>query len=266
MIVYSLQFSPNEDLPRSICEFCKSKLLVAYQFAQEVVENQEKLSKEFSDLFSDLVTKNVEEIEIIVPEDTIPTPSPSKSIKIPNKPSLVSNFPKKPKKPLHLEKSIKSEKTVSNGKTIYKKECPICHTLQQNLKQHLIVHSGVRKHKCQVCNKTFSQVSNLNNHMKLHDPENAKERLKCDQCETTFTDPRSLKRHEAKHSGERKYKCDICPKGFLYSHNLLNHKRSHLQDKRYKCEEKGCDKAFVTCGELKRHVNWHKKERNKKIK
>lgn len=218
-----------------------------------MADNQEQLSKQLLDFNSE-----VEVIQIIEEE-----PETKKIDSLPSKTSRKTS-PKK-KKAFHLDKSIKSEKTILDGKPVYKKECPICHTMQKNLKQHLIVHSGVRKHKCEVCSKSFSQLFNLNIHLKLHDPEKgAKERHKCEICGTTFTDPRSLRRHGAKHSGERKFKCDVCSKGFLYSHNLVNHKRSHLQDKRYKCEEEGCCKAFVTSGELTRHRKSHEKKKNNK--
>uniref|UniRef100_A0A336LVX0 CSON005990 protein n=1 Tax=Culicoides sonorensis TaxID=179676 RepID=A0A336LVX0_CULSO len=276
----SIELLSTDDLPKGICEFCKSKLYLAYQFKEEVLQNEEKLRNQCKILVNVQECVKASEFEHHAEIEVIEHESESNediiviNIESPlNSDSSLSSIEKKKSprskksKPLHLDKSIKTEKIILNGKTIYKKECPICHTLQQNLKQHLIVHSATKKHKCQICDKEFSQVSNLNNHLKLHDPNKDKERLKCNQCDSTFTDPRSLKRHEVKHTGERKYKCEVCPKSFLYSHNLLNHKRSHLQDKRYKCEEKECDKAYVTSGELKRHVtNAHLKSKNNKSK
>lgn len=212
-------------------------------------------------------SKDEEEIEIIVEEMMISNKDEVSSV-LPTVEKLVKVSPKVQNKKIK-PKSIKSQKFVKDGKTVYKKPCPHCNILQQNLKQHLLIHSGERKYKCQECDKAFTQISNLNTHMKVHDPNDARYRLKCQQCETTFTDPRSLKRHEAKHTGERKYECNICSKRFLYSHNLLNHVRSHLKDKRYKCKEEGCQKEYVTGGELKRHENWHKSDRvknKKKIK
>ncbi|XP_063696047.1 zinc finger protein 70-like [Culicoides brevitarsis] len=256
----SIKLTENDCLPSSICEFCKSKLLVAYQFAHEVTCNEKELLEKLSESLE--TEKFHEEIEILEPEeepdDVVYTIEVQKE-----------EFSENPvKTEVEEEKSlpyqyIKSQKIISNGKLIYIKECPICHTMQQNLKQHMLVHSGVRKHKCSLCDKSFAQISNLNHHMKLHVDEGKKARPKCDLCGKSFSEMRSLKRHEVKHTGERKYECDLCPKKFLYSHNLLNHKRSHLNEKRYKCKNEGCEKAFVTCSELLQHTKKHEKDKNK---
>ena len=47
------------------------------------------------------------------------------------------------------------------------------------------------KHKCQVCDKSFTTMGNLNLHVKIH-------------------------------SGEKPYKCSVCLKGFIQSNNLAS--------------------------------------------
>ncbi|XP_053142198.1 zinc finger protein 410-like [Hemicordylus capensis] len=37
-----------------------------------------------------------------------------------------------------------------------------------SLRKHLVVHSGVKPHQCQICGKTFSQSGSRNVHMKKH--------------------------------------------------------------------------------------------------
>lgn len=74
----------------------------------------------------------------------------------------------------------------------YKKECPICGTWQQNLTQHMVVHTGIKKHVCEYCNKAFAQRGNLNIHLRIH---TGNKPLKCVQCDKRFGDPSALKLH-----------------------------------------------------------------------
>lgn len=75
----------------------------------------------------------------------------------------------------------------------YKKKCPICGIMQQNLKQHMNVHSGVRRHVCSFCGKAFSQRGNLTCHLNIH---TGYKPHKCDQCAKSFGDPTALKMHK----------------------------------------------------------------------
>lgn len=75
----------------------------------------------------------------------------------------------------------------------YKKKCPICGILQQNLKQHMNVHSGARKHVCSFCGKAFSQRGNLTCHLNIH---TGYKPHKCDECGKSFGDPTALKMHK----------------------------------------------------------------------
>jgi len=38
----------------------------------------------------------------------------------------------------------------------------------QQLKQHMLVHSNIRKHSCHFCDKTFKQQCHLQQHERLH--------------------------------------------------------------------------------------------------
>lgn len=90
---------------------------------------------------------------------------------------------------------MKAESVIINegGIKKYKKKCPICGVLQQNLKQHMNVHSGVRKHVCAFCGKAFSQRGNLTCHLNIH---TGYKPHKCDQCGKCFGDPTALKMHK----------------------------------------------------------------------
>lgn len=71
---------------------------------------------------------------------------------------------------------------------------------------------------CNLCNKTFRKVCELNLHTKdTHDC------YRCHICNAKFTQRSNLQRHEPIHSGERPYKCLRCPKDYLRADHLKRH-------------------------------------------
>lgn len=58
-------------------------------------------------------------------------------------------------------------------------------------------------------------------------------------CEWAFTTASKLKRHQAKHTGVRKWVCDLCGKAFMRSEHLKGHKITHSGDKPFACPVEG---------------------------
>ncbi|XP_039447098.1 zinc finger protein 501-like [Culex pipiens pallens] len=137
-----------------------------------------------------------------------------------------------------------------------KGKCTICGVPQQNMKQHMAVHTGIKKHICQFCNKAFAQRGNLTIHLNIH---TGNKPHKCDQCTKSFGDPTALKLHKVNHTSELKYHCTICGCNFKYPHSLKSHIRSHNNERNHACSY--CDKAFITANVLKRHIRTHTGER-----
>ena len=48
-----------------------------------------------------------------------------------------------------------------------------------------------KRHECSLCNKTFTEKSNLTRHMKLHAPKE----IECDVCGKSFTFKQQLNSH-----------------------------------------------------------------------
>ena len=101
----------------------------------------------------------------------------------------------------------------------------------------MLVHTGIKEHQCEVCEKKFSRKSNLNVHILTHT---------------------KVKAHE----------CDICKKKFNLKGDLVSHFRIHLGEKPYGCAE--CGKWFTYCSNRNQHIrNCHKdlsKEQQSELK
>ena len=85
----------------------------------------------------------------------------------------------------------------------------------------MLVHTGKKDFKCEVCEKMFSRKNNLRSHMLTHT---------------------KLKDHE----------CDICKKKFARKFGLIQHFRIHLGEQPYGCAE--CGKWFTQSFTRNRHI------------
>ncbi|XP_067013817.2 gastrula zinc finger protein XlCGF7.1 isoform X2 [Anabrus simplex] len=92
------------------------------------------------------------------------------------------------------------------------------------LKDHLLVHSGRKPHRCAECGKSFRYISGWRTHQLIH-------------------------------SGVKNHACSVCGSRFRVRSNLKSHLLTHSKDKPYTCSY--CGKAFAREQYVDRHMIVH---------
>ena len=83
---------------------------------------------------------------------------------------------------------------------------------------------------CHICDRIFSNSSNLHMHLLIHKGE---KRHKCPVCEQSFTQTSHLNRHQVIHTGQKDFECSICQRTFARSSNLKEHMITHGAEKNF---------------------------------
>lgn len=117
--------------------------------------------------------------------------------------------------------------------------CPFSTTRRYRMEEHESLHTGVGRHRCDVCDKTFGAVAKLRQHKtRIHDKHPTHFCSSCDFSGYTLDD---VRRHNLRcHTGELEHDCTHCNARFCSEIALRNHcKRVHRLQVCFSC--KHCD-------------------------
>lgn len=135
-------------------------------------------------------------------------------------------------------------------------QCSICGKLFKTkllfFEHEKYTHENEKPYNCKICNKKWTNLINLDMHMRTHIGGRL---LKCQDCDDSFDDADSLEQHRKLNHVMKKilHECDLCLAEFTNLGNLTKHMKTHKDYKAHCCVI--CDRRFPTLKHLKQHIS-----------
>lgn len=147
-------------------------------------------------------------------------------------------------------------------------ECHIIFSDHKSKERHLkLSHPAEYEHcilrnalfACYVCDRHFTNSTELMAHQKAHTEKNP---FKCPICSQAFNKSSELTSHKKIHFGLDGYACTDCGKPCKTMTLLKYHRRTHTGERPYVCKE--CGKRFTMSKALQKHIESHLPERGER--
>ncbi|XP_053665941.1 zinc finger protein ZFP2-like [Anopheles marshallii] len=143
---------------------------------------------------------------------------------------------------------------VVNKNAIVCEFCGKTFKSQAALRQHEIIHYGIKQHECESCHRRFLHKTTLTCHQRMHTGEKP---YKCPHCPKTFRGQTALNCHIFRHTNEGP-KCPVCSKVYATSSVMKQHlKQVHTTERSNVCNL--CGVTYKHRNSLRIHLRNHQK-------
>ena len=152
---------------------------------------------------------------------------------------------------------LEAENINQNQRKVH--DCDICKKSFSHLsilKSHKRIHTGEKPYKCVLCYKSFAGRGSLTNHLIAH---TGVKQFQCNHCNKEFMRKEHLQCHVRIHTGIKPFKCEVCSKRFATSSHRKVHMRNHTGERPFQCQQ--CPKRFICSSGLKTHMFSHSGEK-----
>lgn len=134
--------------------------------------------------------------------------------------------------------------------------CELCSrsfSQSSTLEQHKQTHEEKKPYKCIYCDQSFQSYFQLSTHVGISETE--PKAHKCSFCCLSFAEAACLSVHAETHKDDKSYKCRFCGERFTSSSFASQHEKSHFAEKLHKCGL--CYRTYSDAVQLAKHFQVH---------
>lgn len=258
LLCTNIMIAEDDGYPSKICEDCTNELNISYSFIQKCVASDKKLrglSTPKTDLKEEEIKKEVVDL---YPVDL-----------------YLDDF-------LNEDYEVKPlKRNKKNKKSNLKPVCDVCGyraVCKSALERHVVKHTKVKHFLCSSCNKQYSSKESLQRHQEMRhgqvfqknkkwkkvDKRSQRHKsypVQCTECGRLVASRSAMVTHLRTHTGERPFECNHCDAKFVTKGSLKKHLDLHAVDRerKYTCEM--CGSSFYRKNEIITHIRIHTDER-----